>query len=592
MRFRYLITSAFLAAVAIVNMGGLSAADERPRAPKLLPKDTLVFARISDIKEMREKFDQTALGRIRKDEKIKPFLEHLYGSALDAFKAVETEVGVPLNDVLAIPQGELCFAIVAPETGPPAVVLLIDCGKQIDNVNKLIERGEQELTNSGGTRKTEDSGDTELVIYRGAGEERELIKFERDGVLCITSDISITRDVLARWNGEAGEEDECLLDNRKFVTVMRQSSGIAGERPQITFFADPIETARIATRGNFAAQTGLALLVPLGLDGIQAVGGGTVLATEEFDGITHLHIMLDNPRTGVLEVLTFQPGDTTPEAWVPKDTAGYATVNWDPAKSYDLVHKLFDSFRGEGKLQEEIDNRINVPVDINLEEDVIAHLNGRITYISWMEKPAKVNSGCNMVGIKLQDAAGFRRTLEHLVDLAGDRLDSDAIGTTKYYKQVQRNDSQPEIGIPIRRPDPCFGIVGDYLLLSDSSALFKEAVKSHGIPGDSLADQPDFKVVSTKIARHAGTRRPVFAGFQRPDEALRALYEVAVSKETKGLLDQNVEGNPVLQALKGAMEDHPLPAFAELQKYLAPRGSYVTSDETGIHYVGLDLRRK
>jgi hypothetical protein len=40
------------------------------------------------------------------------------------------------------------------------------------------------------------------------------------------------------------------------------------------------------------------------------------------------------------------------------------------------------------------------------------------------------------------------------------------------------------------------------------------------------------------------------------------------------------------------MDEHPLPAFADLQKYLAPHGSYITSDETGIHYVGLDLRRK
>jgi hypothetical protein len=580
-----------MAAVAIVNLGNIAAADERPRAPKLLPKDTLVFARIADVKEMREKFDQTALGRIRQDEKVKPFLEHLYGSALTAFENVEDELGVSMNDILAIPQGEVCFAIVAPETGPPAVVVLIDCGNQIDNVNKLLERGEQELTNSGGTRKTQEAGDTELVIYRGAGEERELIKFERDGVICVSSDISITRDILTRWDGTEGDDAECLLDNRKFVTVMRQSSGIAGERPQITFFADPIETARIATRGNFAAQTGLALLVPLGLDGIQAVGGGTVMATEEFDGITHLHLMLDNPRTGVLEVLTVRPGDTTPEAWVPKDTAGYATVNWDPGKSYDLIHKLYDSFRGEGKLQEEIDERVNVPIDIDLEDEVIAHLDGRITYVSWMEKPAKINAGCNMVGIKLKDAAAFRKTLDHLVGLAGDEIESDAIGSTKYYKATNQNE-QPDLDIPMRQPDPCFGIVGDYLLLSDSSALFKEAVKANGKPGDSLADQPDFKVVSTKIARHAGTRRPVFAGFQRPDEALLALYDVAISEEAKGLLADNVEENPVLQALQDAMDEHPLPAFADLQKYLAPHGSYITSDETGIHYVGLDLRRK
>jgi hypothetical protein len=40
------------------------------------------------------------------------------------------------------------------------------------------------------------------------------------------------------------------------------------------------------------------------------------------------------------------------------------------------------------------------------------------------------------------------------------------------------------------------------------------------------------------------------------------------------------------------LERNPLPPFSTLAKYIAPAGTAIINDDTGIHYVSFSLRRK
>ena len=74
---------------------------------------------------------------------------------------------------------------------------------------------------------------------------------------------------------------------------------------------------RALTRGNPAAATGLALLPAIGLDGLLGVGVSLQLAEGDFDNLMHAHILLDQPRDGVLDLIALTSGSTQPETWVP-----------------------------------------------------------------------------------------------------------------------------------------------------------------------------------------------------------------------------------------------------------------------------------
>src|SRR5436190_19468783 len=79
---------------------------QRPVTPTLLPDTTVAMIRINNVPEMIEKGRQGNLGRMLEDPEIAPFTKNLYGSGAEAFKKVEEELGVSLDDLLNLPQGE------------------------------------------------------------------------------------------------------------------------------------------------------------------------------------------------------------------------------------------------------------------------------------------------------------------------------------------------------------------------------------------------------------------------------------------------------------------------------------------------------
>jgi hypothetical protein len=557
----------------------------RPAASKLLPDDTLLYVRITDVPELNERFRDTAMGRITGDPQVKPLVSQLYGSALDAYQRIEERVGLPLDKLLSIPQGEVCFAIVAPESGRPHMALFVDVGDRALDARQLVERIEGEILSQGGGRDEERFGDTQLVMLKT--RRGEITHFEKDETIVVTSDSVLAKQLLGVWTGD--KEVKTLADNRRFSTIMSRCRGDREDPPQIVFYVDPIELVSRARRGDLSTQAGLALMSGLGLDGLQAVGGSITMLTGEFESVMDAHVLLETPREGVLKMVALDSGDTTPEPWVPTDAASYMTLHWDVAKTYTELTRLYDVFRGDDAWENQVARQIGDQLEVDLQTDVVDALDGRATHVTWMVKPPRMNSQATLVGLKLTDAAATQRVLDRIVDKFPDRFEAESFGgvTLQLIRTRQRNQNINEQ--TMRIPDPCFAFVGDYLLFSDSSKLLKQAIVSKN-DNSSLGNELDFKLIASKISRQLGQKKPGMISFNRPEEAFRNLYEMANSPDIRSRLRDNAN-NPVFRALNQALEDNPLPPFAVLAQYLAPGGAMITNDASGIHYTAFTLRR-
>ncbi len=317
----------------------------------------------------------------------------------------------------------------------------------------------------------------------------------------------------------------------------------------------------------------LALFPALGLNGLQGAGGSMTFATEEFDALTQLHLLLDSPRKGVLELVAPRAGDTKPETWVPADAASYMTLNWDVAKTYTSFSSLFDSIRGEGALASSFERDIKDRLGIDFRKDVVDAMAGRVTLVNAMLRPARVNSRANLLGIKLKDAKAFEKTLETVVAKAGPEVGKETFAGITIYRAPARKPSAktPPNQPMFRQPDPAGAIVDDYLLVSDALDLLKQAIVAKGDTSQSLADQLDFRLVASKIRRQPGGERPSMIGFDRPEEALRLWYEIATAETTRQRLSQGADNNRFFRAVNELrLRDHPLPPFAVLARYLCP----------------------
>ncbi|MCA9269361.1 MAG: hypothetical protein KDA41_12860, partial [Planctomycetales bacterium] len=478
---------------------------------------------------------------------------------------------------------------------------------------------------------TEQYGDDELVIHTTDRPE-PLVHFAKEQTVVVANNLDVAKTMLDVWTGKrptatrlASDDDkeedapaemafEPLSLNQEFAAAMRRSKGTKEDPAQLTAFIDPISLFRVSTRGNFSAQAGLALLPVLGLDGLKGIGGSVTFATEDFDSITHVHVSLEEPRTGVLEMVALRPGDSTPENWAPADAASYTTVHWDAQTTYNVLGELYDSLRGEGRLAADVQARISEPLGVDFQEEMLGAFAGRVTYITWYERPARVGSEAALLAVKLNDTKKFSKTLDKLTEKYSDNLEKKSYGGVAYWqlkrgelaevppegavdvddRDRRRQERRREQQVMFRqlRPSPCVAILDDYLIVCDRTSLFEKVVVTKSDASLSLANELDFKLIAGKIKRQAGGDEPSLLSFSRPEEGFKVLYEMATGDDTRKRLADAAEGNEFFGALDGALKRNELPPFAVIAQYLAPGGGMVTSDETGIHYTGFVLRRK
>jgi hypothetical protein len=315
----------------------------------------------------------------------------------------------------------------------------------------------------------------------------------------------------------------------------------------------------------------------------------------EFDGVTHFHLLLDNPRSGVVELVAMGSGDTTPEAWVPNDVTTYMTMHWRFEDIYKNGGKLWDSLQGEGDFKNIVKSRLSDNLGLDVETEIVPALDGRITYAQWVQKPIVVNSQVNIIGVKLKDAKVFQASvLEKLIAKAPpDVIEKKAFGGVTYWAvKTQPPPEGRELPAGFRLPTPAFAIVGDYLVGSDSTTALQHCITATSDATRGLAGDLEYKLIAGKIKRQVGGDAPGMVTFSRPEEALRFVYELARAENTQKGLENAAENNPFLKNVNKALKDNPLPPFSVLAKYFAPGGGMMVNDETGIHYMTFTLKRK
>jgi hypothetical protein len=557
-------------------------------APQILPDTTLAVVRVAEAPLLVERFKNTALGQIAQDPRMKPLVGQMYQGAQDAFKQIESQVGLPLDQILKLPQGEICVAFVAPpdleqEAG---VVVVIDTKEQVANARKLIAAAEQIAQRRGGGRATERFGNQEIEVFTGLGP-KPVFAVEREGLFIFATARQLMETVAANASGMGLERT--LADSDKYSTVMNRCYDAGGEAPHLTWYVDPIALVRRLASGSLAA-TGLALFPVLGLDGLQAVGGSMTFATDEFDEIQHIHILLDNPRMGVIDAVALGSGGMDPEPWVPADCISYSTLHWNLPKTLHVARQLYNGIMGEGELEMQLRTRISEPLGADFEQEVLPLLTGRVTHAQWVERPVRINSVTTLVGIQLKDARAAEPVLQKVLQRHASLVEKQRYGMFDYWL-LKTPGGRRELGPNLRLPMPCVGIIGDSLVLTDSLKAYQEAVTAQTNPDNNLASSLEFKLIASKIRRQRGGDAPAALQFSRPEEGMRFWYDLAMSENTRQRLSERADRNRFFGTLNQALKDNPLPPFAVLAEYLAPGGGMIVNDETGIHYMTFTLKR-
>jgi hypothetical protein len=617
----------------------------RPRTQELLPETTVAFIQIDDFRDMVGKLQETSFGKMTQDEAIAPLIDGLWDEARLAYSEVESEVGITLEDIRSLPSGEMTFAIIAPRRQSPEYMLIIELDTESGAGERILERGREVIaTETGEPISTEESEDgIEYETFNAAGKNFKF--FEKDGLMVGCSSEEELDAFVDRWMEREVEKVRPLTSNRKFVTIMNRCLGNNELEPEARFFIDPIGLTRSATRGNFAAQAAINFLPIIGLDGLLGVGGSMLLSEDDFESVVHGHILLSNPRKGILEMLALKPTDYQPEPWLPADTATYLTTSWDVDKMLVELSKMVDLYQGdEGLVDTWIEGNINERIKMDLKEDVLAHLSGRVTYAEWISPPLALNSQVQIFAMELSDADAFEKSFESIIQnvIGGNNDDEEDGGgndeneeergelmETADYKgfktwtlsqsrmdnqrdrrnqrrQERRQAQNPDrdiIDIDVdpeaeemrmeMRPKPAMAIVGNYLLMSFSPRsmdFIRYAIETHEGEESSMANDENFVAIQRKMTRLLRNDMPCAMTYQNPEHAFKMLFELAGSEQTQSFISGQIEDNPVLAGIQSRFAENPLPDFDEMKGYFQPTGGFVVSDDTGYHFLAFSMK--
>ncbi|MEL7336249.1 MAG: hypothetical protein AAFN70_08635, partial [Planctomycetota bacterium] len=612
--------------------------DSRRPAPYLLPEETLAYARVDDTNRLKEAFQDSSLGRMMSDEKLRPFVGDVYSTLAELFDQISSEVGVSLDELLSIPQGEIAFAVVAldPEQSesrvadnstsdggdeetekpvqddsPEAIrrriaarrlqrnqiggAVILETGKNDDLLRKILDRLEERLTESRFVKSEERIDKTDVVMLYPAGEGRlPIAYFQRDGVTVIGVGQDVAVDILARMSGTLPTDAATLAQNRDFTAVMSHSVGMEATRPQVTFYVHPYEIAqRLVRRNPGVAGMALSILDQLGLKKLRGIGGSSFSGGETFESIGHLHVLIDTPRDGIFGLVRPENGPTAPPKWVPQGVSSYTTWHWDYENTYKNTVRLIERFAGSGFVERRAVEPVMTRTGINLPEDVINQMGGRATLVRWLETSATFNGQAQLIGIEFKDPQQIATVLGKAADTFGERVNQERLGDYTIYKFGRDNQAALSDNASIRRPTPCAALVRNTVMVSDSQKLLEKCIQAQSGTISRLQTLPEFDLLAGEVGAQVTDEQLFMFSFLRADLFIRQFYDMASAPTTRQMLQQGVERNQDNQFL-GKMNDllnkHDLPSFEEFSKYFAPSGEIAYDTPTGIHYSSYTLR--
>lgn len=600
--------------------GKSTGAVQLPGAPRLLPSDTFVYIRLDNAQDLRKEMGKTSIGRMINDPKMRPFVDQFYSIARDLFDQVSAEVGVNLDELLAIPHGQVAFAV---HPGKPmddeekpevqtndnddaeraasrrerekrrelysfGITVIVDAGDNIDQLVTIVERLEKEAIKGGYQRRTREIDKTEVIRLLPRRTGRQPIEyFQKDGTLVFGVVHSAAQDVLNHWLEKSDEPT--LAENANFGTIISRCIGAEETRPQLTFFIDPhaIIDRVIKRSGSMTAGFIWPVIEDMGASRVGGIGGSSFTGGDVFEGIAHYHIKIDPPRDGVLGVLRPKKGETAPPTWVPGDVAGYTSINWDFEKAYENVGKVIDNFQGEDSLQRLAEAPVEKRLGLKIREDVLQNMTGRFVRVTWMQKPIRFNSSVSVFALEMKDAIKTKSDIAKIRDRMPNQLKVDSVSGNVVYRLRGPGRNLPQ---NMRQPEPSLMILGKWLIYADSTEFMEKAALAHAGNLPRLIERPEYDLVASELGGKLDGESPFLLSFIDGAQGFRLIYDLAKDENSRNMLRKAGENNIVAKKFSELLDKNDLPPFSEFEKYFAPTGMFGYDEPDGIHFGFFTLR--
>jgi hypothetical protein len=578
-------------------------------ADQLLPDDTLVLFSIPDFTKVQSLYNTSPQLQLWSDPAMKPFRDKFTDKLKSQFiSPLEHDLGIHLDDYTSLPQGQITLAVVqdgwqgnSDDSKIPAVLLLVDTKDKNSQLKSDLADLKKKWVDSGRTVKTESIRNLDFsVINLTSNDVPESIKKavgsspgdgadsgdkpadtaktpkpviyigQAESLLIMGNSSKVIEKVLAAMSGGdvrtlsqvpsyAANRDAMFRDSPIFGWVNAHALVELGKQAAANSSGPDNSPAKI-----FAA---------LGLDGLKTIAFSYQFSSDGAQGNFLIGVPEDS-RAGIFKLLTGEPKDCKPPAFVPADAVKFQRWRLDGQKVWAGLRQMVGDIspQGLGGLDfalgsAEAKAKEKDP-DFDLKKNLFGNLGDDFIYYQKAARGETLAELASPPTLYLfgsphpEQLAGALNALLVLVGQEAAPTSRDFLGRKIYSMPL------PSPGMPASGTNQLSYVSsGGYLAMSTDTSMIEEFVRSGDGQAKSLRDTPGLDAASEKVS---GPGTSLF-GYSNDSETVRLLLSILKKDSASGGMSNLA---PLAMALgmgnasfKDWVDVSLLPDYSQISKY-------------------------
>lgn len=597
----------------------------------LLPATTKGYLSITDAKNLTRKWQEMQLGQLSEDPIMKPFVDDFKEQLRSKLGQTGAHLGIGLEDLEGIPNGEISIALIQPENDKKqhALVLKVDVKGQEAEARELLVRVTANQVQKGAQKSSVTVQGLEITTLKFPKkedvEERRAYYLLHEDQLLVVNHLETLKELIGRFDGKA---EDSLRSLKPYSVTMERTQGDGATAAEIRWFVDPfgyVEVTRSMAGGRKKRGTDLLkVLANQGFNAVKGLGGAIHLADGKHELLHRTFVYapkVDGKYKLAARILDFpNTEDHEPLNWIPRDLAGHMTMNMRIKEAFEHLGSLVDEFAGDqgvwADVLESIKTDPNGP-QVDLRNELVRFAGERITVVTDYRLPIGPKSERIGVAIQVTDEAAVAKALAKIMEADPNARKHEVDGRVIWeiindqeivdvediqiegagFASVANENSKPQEEEKASIPNSAATVFAGQLLISTHVDFIRELVQVRA-PEDTLTAAVDFQVVNGVLSE-LGASSDSFRYFTRTDEAYRPTYELLrqgkmpesetmLGRVLNKLMAPDEEGTVREQQLDGAK----LPPYDAVRRYLGPAGFFSRSEVDGWTIIGCLLKKE
>ncbi len=549
----------------------LAAAAAAQSFDELLPDSTVFYVSIENAARTKERWAQSPLAALWKDEAMQAFLEKPRTAWDEWMDEVRREGAFTPEDVLDLLSGQTILAAVWPEgADEPKPLVLADIGENGEKLRELVAKIEKRLVEEKGDRRDEEEfHGVRIVRYaKPDADGEEAGGWFLDGnVFGIAESTDTLKDVLARRE----HKEEGTLATRE---LYRRTRGRLGARAGDFFlYVDAPNLLKGLVDSGAIDEDVTRILGALGVSAIEALA--FEFAIEPGGLVMRMFLGVQGPKTGILKLLDGSNSELLPPRYAPADALTAGAYTLDVPALYEEARKVADRIQeGSSAQLDAVFAMVKQQTGVDIPADLIASLGSEIAYHTSAPAAAGPEAGADLapmgmsriaLSIQLKDRERFEAALDKLLGAVVPGM------ATQDYLGVKLRTVPTRMGV-----QPAFAVLPDRFLFGISADDVKDGIARYGKEAKGLLDREDM----AKALASLPTQRFIVSVEDLPKSLSAATSTLAGAMS---LLARTRETRRFAKVVDFSR----FPSAEILAKYLGMSVGCMVNEEDGVSYLAV-----